>query len=417
VSIENSTFFENEAIVSGGAIYRYGEKTTIESSTFIRNQAGSHGGAVLVNKVGSLSIENSEFFENEAIKKGGAISLWHGATHGIRRSAFKANGSNQTTGGAVAVYNSQLVLSETDLIENEALRGGAIYVEQGSTLEMQGNDFTNNTATPGYEETRHVGFLTGSTALCPLGNMFLPAQDQPDLPANCTIGPPTGAPTEAPTEAPTGAPTTAPTEAPTAAPTTEPTAEPTAAPTAAPTTALTFSPTTLFPTTGAPTTSTSAPTTTSSSDVAEYMLVDKNSDRKCVGLSQGSNCTRESGPNRDNGCNQVDLKGRMMSSFLPNHTLVWVWDLRCDLNSTLVVNPRAEDAFVNLYCPDDYAGMLTAGCPMADYDICNYVYPIFEEASKGCAYEKSDGSIHECFWNPSAAPAPMWTCKAWTTSS
>jgi len=251
-----------------------------------------------------------------------------------------------------------------------------------------------------------------SGCFCPDGQVLNEDDGKCIDPAGC---PSATTPFATPTAAPTATPTTTPTATPTAAHTEAPSMAPTGAPTYQPT----VSPTTLFPTTGAPTTS---PTLAPTSDVVEYVLVDKNTDNTCVG-GLGSACDRETGQNRDNNCTQVVLMNGM-SPFLPDHTLVWVWGLRCDVSSTLIIQPAAEDAFVSLYCPDDYEDvMMTAagsGCPLEQDDVCDHLYPIFEEASKGCAYEKlDDGSIHECFWIPSAddVAAPKWTCQPWTTST
>lgn len=125
IAVEN-TLFENNANTSGygGAITAFTVRMTMDNVTFRNNTATSVGGAVYLNgsngkeEVPELSAKNVTF-ENNSGSNGGAMYL----------SA-----------------NVRAYLKNATFTGNSAGNGGAVY-GKGSSLEIDGATFANNTAT------------------------------------------------------------------------------------------------------------------------------------------------------------------------------------------------------------------------------------------------------------------------------
>jgi predicted outer membrane repeat protein len=146
VRISDSTFTNNRAVGSGGAIYSE-RRVDIENSTLNQNQAGARGGAVHIVTQGRLVIRTSTFRDNQATENGGAI--YSERRVDIENSTLNQNQAG-TRGGAVFIHIlGRLVVTASTLSDNVATNndGGAIYSERytiitGSTLSnnQSGND-------------------------------------------------------------------------------------------------------------------------------------------------------------------------------------------------------------------------------------------------------------------------------------
>ena len=154
LTVSNTRFAENVAVLDAGAIYCKG-KINIYSSKFENNVANgenklerSLGGAV--NTKGDIYIENSEFNSNQARKnggKGGAIYAHSGARVSIKGSWFKYNTAED--GGAIYADIIHDEIYNTVFIGNKATDGdgGAIYIKSPSWPKIIGCTFDGNTAT------------------------------------------------------------------------------------------------------------------------------------------------------------------------------------------------------------------------------------------------------------------------------
>ena len=138
----SSTFYQNSASGSGGAVYNTGV-IRINKSTFGKaptkttnysNIAESHGGAVYNSNLAMIS--GSKFQYNVATNNGGAVYTNDNSVLSIDNSTFKNNSAEK--GGAVYVGKNAFVqISDTSFTNNYAdVAGGALYLDEGSTTNI-----------------------------------------------------------------------------------------------------------------------------------------------------------------------------------------------------------------------------------------------------------------------------------------
>lgn len=201
IAINDSAFVGNVAEVSsGGAIIAEGEvRLTVSNSSFSANQAGVDvdgcGGAIYLHNVFGAHINNSTFTENEARYTGGAIAsqTCQDVTHSgdpyteailvVRSSSFTGN-SAFCAGGAIESLALRVSGSRFEANDAGECAGGAIAspgVRRGTPFELLGNRFIANTLDePGGDACCHGGavYLTYSNndaGASPMikANMFL----------------------------------------------------------------------------------------------------------------------------------------------------------------------------------------------------------------------------------------------------
>lgn len=139
----NELNFEEGAAETGGAIYTYGVPLTVIDSTFSYNNAVVDGGAIYVTGEGSeLTVSGSTFLNNSAGDIGGAIRSDGSVTINLE-SDFRFNSSGE--GGAVTAWDGLLSISDSNFTENSALTywGGAVSAYD---VTVTGSTFTGNTA-------------------------------------------------------------------------------------------------------------------------------------------------------------------------------------------------------------------------------------------------------------------------------
>jgi predicted outer membrane repeat protein len=152
MALRDCLFVENGAR-GGGAVFSLFVPATIERCRFVRNHADplSGGGGALFSDVPlarGLAMTDCEFEENDA-PRGGAVVV-NGAASGSR-CLFR---NNRATLEGGAIYATQFGGSgairweDCALIDNEALRGGAAYVEHGSASFTR-SEFRGNRASLG----------------------------------------------------------------------------------------------------------------------------------------------------------------------------------------------------------------------------------------------------------------------------
>jgi predicted outer membrane repeat protein len=151
MNILDSTFTENNATNSAGAIYSENGNLTINGSNFSNNNA--EYGAVITVLNSTANINNSNFVYNNATGYGaGAIFITNNANVTVDKSNFVNN--TAYTGGAILVANGTLITTGSTFINNTAiLFGGAIcdpavqdMIPSGNNINVTGSVFLNNTA-------------------------------------------------------------------------------------------------------------------------------------------------------------------------------------------------------------------------------------------------------------------------------
>jgi predicted outer membrane repeat protein len=156
--IDHCTFSDNHAgdAWSGGAIMSRGA-LTINNSTFDHNSAGNGGALNPRDGSSSTVISNTLFQQNSTTNTtngwGGAMLVWVGAAVTIKDSQFVSNTANSGSftsstidrGGAVYVTsNSSLTVDHSQFASNSAFFGGALYVDPGGLLALNGSDLHDN---------------------------------------------------------------------------------------------------------------------------------------------------------------------------------------------------------------------------------------------------------------------------------
>ena len=148
--IINSTFKNNVAIWGyGGAIINHGANFTIINSTFTNNTAYRSGGAIYNHDKSSYSSGTYNFkvinstFTNNTAQWGGAIYNF-GNSSTITNSEFIGNIASRY-GGAIDNYGN-LTLTDSSFTNNRAGRGGAIYNTANANMTLLRNTMSGNSA-------------------------------------------------------------------------------------------------------------------------------------------------------------------------------------------------------------------------------------------------------------------------------
>ena len=158
IVIENSTFEENSATETGGAIWNDESSSRIRliNAYFRQNAANKGGGAIYA--VSSLDIleiviENSTFEKNSASETGGGAIYTHESNSSIRlintyfrKNAAKKGGGAIYAKGAPLISSLEIVIEDSAFEANSAMEtGGAIYAAD-VILNISGSFLHNNVA-------------------------------------------------------------------------------------------------------------------------------------------------------------------------------------------------------------------------------------------------------------------------------
>ena len=145
IEIHDSTFIDNTATKSGGAIRSNDGNCPVKvyDSNFINNVASEYGGALSIGK--DSEIYGSNFTGNTAKKEGGAINVRSsGTAKSISDCVFENN--NASYGGAIVfgggkIENSNFI-SNNGLATTDGVTGGAVYSKGAVTV--LNSSFTDN---------------------------------------------------------------------------------------------------------------------------------------------------------------------------------------------------------------------------------------------------------------------------------
>ncbi len=158
ITISNSVFSDNIAIMGGAITLGYHRKLRVEACQFFANW-GYWGGAINAQRDSSLIINKSDFYHNTTSEEqtghycGGAIRI-SSKTARIEYSRFIGNEARYR-GGAIYGNNAgnveilQCLFSENEVTwedTNEYTGGGAICFVDGTSLSVVNSTIINNTA-------------------------------------------------------------------------------------------------------------------------------------------------------------------------------------------------------------------------------------------------------------------------------
>lgn len=145
VTVQNSTFSNNEAEQGGAIITFEAASTTIINSTFTDNIAEYNGGA-LWNYLGTVTVQQSTFTGNKAVSGGAIANLGASDSLGtltLEDSTISRNGVADNGGG---IYNDSRLTVRRSTINNNGAEdaGGGIYNHPQGILTVEGSTFYEN---------------------------------------------------------------------------------------------------------------------------------------------------------------------------------------------------------------------------------------------------------------------------------
>ena len=151
--LNRNIFCNNNAAISGGAIAAYNENHLKLIGNKFLNNGGIFGGAIFVSSINYMILIGNDFTKNYAIKSGGAIVAVSVNHLEIIGNNFSRNAVNGPGGAISATELTSVALSGTatnNFSGNMALIGGAVHVENNSTIHiLDSSYFYNNTARNG----------------------------------------------------------------------------------------------------------------------------------------------------------------------------------------------------------------------------------------------------------------------------
>jgi len=173
LSIINSSFDNNATDNSdkggkGGALFVHAQQASIQGSSFTDNRAVTSGGAI--HSDGELTIENSTISGNTATTQGGGVYTNIGATTTMRHVTIAHNRANSSSsdglgfyrGGTTYLYNS-IVAGRVD--SGQSLCAGIGSLTQASSL------IQDKSCSPTLSGLAGLGELTGSPAVLALSGI------------------------------------------------------------------------------------------------------------------------------------------------------------------------------------------------------------------------------------------------------
>eukprot|EP00752_Nemacystus_decipiens_P011444 g10163.t1 len=149
VRTESLHFDGNHAGELGGGIHCFECTMWATNSTFDSNTADGDGGGMRLSSSSTVTVNLCSFSGNRAVYDGGAIAVdtSGGAYNGVEEVA---GASTQTMNGTTGGLAVELLCQNTTFDANEAgERGGSLYSNADSSIEMVDCNSTSNTATLG----------------------------------------------------------------------------------------------------------------------------------------------------------------------------------------------------------------------------------------------------------------------------
>jgi len=122
----------------GGALHVSNSSLVVNGSQFEENTAVGGGGAIALVDQGRAAVADSTFTLGDATD-GGALYLARASTLTLERTLMSFNNANFMGGSVAAVTGCTVNVSSTILADNTAMAGSAICVRDGSLLGLVGD--------------------------------------------------------------------------------------------------------------------------------------------------------------------------------------------------------------------------------------------------------------------------------------
>lgn len=171
LTVSNTSFENNTSENNAAGIFAHdGGTATVIGGTFSGNSADSFGAAIFVNQGSKLDVSGATFRDNQALA-GGAIFVNEDNQNlqTIEDSTFRENraqlSSSNGWGNAAAIFvgeDSKLQVTNTDFLNNQAeSHGGAVFIDNGAHLTLQGGTFVSNSSQRDDPESDDVIYSNG----------------------------------------------------------------------------------------------------------------------------------------------------------------------------------------------------------------------------------------------------------------
>lgn len=156
LSITDTVFEANEAIDGdGGGLATFDADVFIDGARFDRNASTSNGGGISL-LVGNIEFDRVELVSNSSGGSGGAVHNVGSAFFALRNSTVADNTATESGGGIFAFFGNDIVVEDSDFRGNvapesndDSLGGGALNVEAMTKLTVVRSTFLENTAVNG----------------------------------------------------------------------------------------------------------------------------------------------------------------------------------------------------------------------------------------------------------------------------
>ena len=144
VTIDNSTFANNVAQVSGGVIMTCNVTFTITRSTFINNSADEFGGVMQTSCFSTINVNNCNFSNNSASISGGVMEATEFTKFKVNNSSFAKNYA--TSGGVLETkqFKGFISMNNSTFFRNNASYGGVMISSDHSLVVVNNCTFNHN---------------------------------------------------------------------------------------------------------------------------------------------------------------------------------------------------------------------------------------------------------------------------------
>jgi hypothetical protein len=144
-----NNYFENNSAGSGGAIVVHSNTVpTFSGNTFVNNHVSGDGGAIWIGYVqaGTIQFIDNVFTENNCPQNGGAVRIISSKVNFLN-DLFESNNTNNYCGGALQIEDGSTVdIAKCRFTDNYSGQGGAVHVEDNTTANFHDCFFNNNSA-------------------------------------------------------------------------------------------------------------------------------------------------------------------------------------------------------------------------------------------------------------------------------
>jgi len=150
ILVVNTSNFNNNTAVEGGALSNFGN-ATLDENIFYGNIAIDQGGGAIITAKGTAKVTNSTFSNNTSKGGGGAIhnsNIVENYTGNliVDKCLFKFNKATDDSGGAIKNGKGNSTVTNSNFSNNSGVAGGAIINLHGNTT-LNKNIFSDNVAT------------------------------------------------------------------------------------------------------------------------------------------------------------------------------------------------------------------------------------------------------------------------------